>query len=157
MTKVALSKKSKYKNGYFIPTNPEKYVGDITNIIYRSSWEKLICQWFDEKPSIISWNSESLVIPYFYTVDNKIHNYHLDFVAKIKSRSGEVSNYGIEIKPDKETRMPTTKNQKRLLIEAPTYIKNQCKWNAAKLFCEKNNMKFIVLTEYDIGIKKRPK
>lgn len=157
MTKVALNSKSKYKNGYFLPTNPEKYVGDVTNIIYRSSWEKRVCEWFDENHSIVYWNSESLIIPYFYTVDNKMHNYHLDFVAKIKSRTGEVTTYGIEIKPYKETILPSTKNKKRLLIEAPTYIKNQCKWNAATIFCEKNNMKFIVLTEYDLGIKKRPK
>ena len=157
MVKVVLNPNSKYKNGYFIPTNPEKYIGDSNNIIYRSSWEKRICAWFDSNPSIIYWNSESLVIPYHFTVDGKEHKYHIDFVAKIKDRHGVIKTYVIEVKPEKETLPPTTKNRKRLLIEVPTYIKNQCKWKAAHAFCEARGLKFIVLNEYDIGIKKRPK
>lgn len=156
MTKVALTR-SKYKNGYFKPTKPEKYVGDVNNIIYRSSWEKHVCSWFDTNPSIIYWNSESLIIPYYYTVDQKMHNYHIDFVAKMKTRDGTLRTYVIEVKPEKETLPPSTKNKKRMLIEIPTYIKNQCKWEAAKVFCESKGITFIVLTEYDLGIKQRPK
>ena len=28
-----------YRSGKYEPKNPEKYIGDIHNIIYRSSWE----------------------------------------------------------------------------------------------------------------------
>ena len=155
MTKVALNTKSKYKNGYYIPTNPEKYSGDPKNIIYRSSWEKRVCEWFDMTPSILYWNSESMILPYFYTVDNKFHNYHIDFVAKIKSKNGVITTYFVEIKPEKDCILPTTKNKKRLLTEIPTYIKNQCKWKAAHAYCEARGLKFLVLNEYDLGIKKR--
>lgn len=155
LAKVALNRNSKYKNGYFTPLYPEKYIGDVKNIIYRSGWEKTACKWFDGNPSILFWNSESLVIPYFYTLDNKIHNYHIDFVAKIRSRDGVVKTYVIEVKPEKETLMPTTKNKKRMLIEAQTYTKNQCKWKAAKAFCDERGLIFIVLNEYDLGIKQR--
>jgi hypothetical protein len=154
MAKVALSK-SKYKNGYFIPTNPDKYVGDIKNIIYRSSWEKIVCRWFDTNSAIICWNSESLVIDYLYTVDNKVHRYHIDFMAKIKSRDGTIKTYVIEVKPHAERNPPTTKNKRRLLLETQTYIKNQCKWKAADDFCKSKGIEFIVLDEFDLGIKKR--
>ena len=156
MAKVALTK-SRYHNGIYIPKNPDKYIGDVTNIIYRSSWEKIVCKWFDMNPSIVCWNSESLVIPYFYTVDQKIHKYHIDFMAKIKSRDGTLKTYVVEIKPAKEMLPPNTKNKKRLLMETQTYIKNQCKWQAAKIFCEDKGITFLVLNEYDLGIKKRAK
>lgn len=29
----------KYKQGKYLLQNPEKYLGDPTNVIYRSSWE----------------------------------------------------------------------------------------------------------------------
>lgn len=154
MTKVALTS-SKYKNGYFKPQNPNKYVGDIRNIIYRSSWEKIACKWFDENPSIIYWNSESLIIPYISKVDMKQHNYHVDFVAKILDRNGNQKTYVIEIKPEKETLPPNSKNKKRMITEVETYVRNQSKWEAARAFCNERGLTFIVLTEYDLGIKKR--
>jgi hypothetical protein len=132
-------------------------VGDVNNIIYRSSWEKRVCQFFDESSGVLYWNSENMVIPYFYTVDGKMHNYHIDFMVKIQSRSGEVKTYLTEVKPYKETIPPSTKNKKRLLIETQTYIKNQCKWAAARSFAESKGITFILLNEFDIGIKKRTK
>lgn len=156
MGKVPITK-SRYKNGFFVPTYPEKYIGDVKNIIYRSSWEKRVCEWFDLTGSVIYWNSEGLKIDYFYTVDNKFHKYHIDFIAKIKDRFGNIKTYAIEVKPEKEQLLPKTKNQKRLSIEVPIYIKNQCKWDAAKVFCSEKGMTFLVLNEYDIGIKQRSK
>lgn len=37
---VKMQKKGKYYQGKYKPKNPEKYVGDINNIIFRSSWER---------------------------------------------------------------------------------------------------------------------
>lgn len=157
MSKVALSKNSKFKNGFFKPTNPHKYVGDVNNIIYRSSWERRVCVWFDKNPSVVCWNSESLVIPYFDIGDKKMHNYHTDFVAKMLSRDGTYKTYVIEVKPEKETLPPKTKNQKKLLREVPIYVKNQCKWAAAEAYCKSKGAIFIIITEYDLGIKQRVK
>lgn len=154
MAKVALTR-SKYHNGYYTPINPEKYIGDVKNIIYRSSWEKIVCRWFDMNSAIVCWNSESVIIPYFYTVDQKMHKYHTDFMAKIKSKDGVMKTYILEIKPEKEMLPPKTKDKKRLLIETQTYLKNQCKWEAAKAFCELKGITFLVLNEYDLGIKQR--
>ena len=60
-------------SGRFTPRNPSKYVGDSTNIIYRSSWECRLMDWFDRNPDIVSWASEELIIPYKSPVDNKFH------------------------------------------------------------------------------------
>ena len=157
MAKVPLSAKSKYKNGFYIPKNPEKYVGDVKNIIYRSSWEKRVCEWFDTTSAIVHWNSEGLIVDYFYPQSGKFHKYHIDFIASIKNRHGEVNKYAIEIKPAKEKVLPSTKDKKRFAIEMLTYTKNQAKWIAAKTFCAQHGMQFIVLDEYDLGIKQRPK
>ena len=155
MSKVALSKNGKYKNGYYTLVYPEKYVGDPKNVIYRSSWEKRVCEWFDLNVSVVYWNSEGLIIPYFFTLDKKFHKYHIDFMAKIRDRQGKVKTYVIEVKPEKEQLEPTTRIKKRQMIEIPTYIKNQCKWEAAKAFCKERGMEFLVLNEYDLGIKQR--
>ena len=45
------------------------------------------------------------------------------------------------------------KREKTFINEVLTYEKNHAKWTAAKKFCEENNMKFIVLTEYELDIK----
>ena len=43
----------KYK-GKFTPQNPSKYIGDNTNIIYRSMWERRCMKYFDINPSVIA-------------------------------------------------------------------------------------------------------
>lgn len=157
MEKVKLNTNSKYKNGFYKPKNPEKYVGDVNNIIYRSSWERRVCEYLDNNSSVVYWNSESLVIPYFDKYTGRMHNYHTDFMAKMKTKSSGLKTYVLEIKPEKEILPPSTKNKKRLARELPIYIKNQCKWEAAKAYCEARGAIFLTLSEYDIGIKQRVK
>jgi hypothetical protein len=48
--------------GKFTPINPQKYRGDATNIIYRSSWKRVML-WLDKHSQVISWSSEE-VVPY---------------------------------------------------------------------------------------------
>ena len=43
----------KYVKGIFKPRNPQKYKGNPTNIIYRSSWELKMMSHFDGHPNII--------------------------------------------------------------------------------------------------------
>ena len=47
----------KYK-GKYRPHNPQKYIGDPSNIIYRSMWERKCMKYFDNNPSVIKWSSE---------------------------------------------------------------------------------------------------
>jgi len=135
------------------PRNPEKYVGDINNIITRSSWEKRLMKWLDSNSAVISWNSEDFIIPYMSPVDNRQHKYHVDFLAKMRLRDGSIKTYAIEVKPKAEMLPPKkNRNKERMIIEVTTYVTNQAKWAHAKEYCDKLGIAFIVLNEYDLGI-----
>lgn len=142
--------------GKFLPSNPDKYVGNYENIIYRSSWELKAMKYFDMNPSIISWASEELFIPYLSPVDNRQHRYFPDFLIKVRKKDGQFETYLIEVKPENQTVQPQRKSKKtkKYLNESITYAINQAKWRAADIFCQKNGWKFIILTERELGLKK---
>jgi len=141
-------------SGLFKPKNPQKYVGDPTNIVYRSSWECKIMSWLDRNPSIISWASEELIIPYKSPVDNRFHRYFPDFLVKVKSRDGKTKTLLLEVKPKKQTLPPEPRKRmtKQYVNEVVTYGVNQAKWEAANEFCLDRGWEFRVLTENDLGI-----
>lgn len=146
----------KFHQGQFIPKNPKKYVGDVTNIIFRSGWERKAMIFFDENPSILKWGSEEVVVPYVSPVDGRPHRYYPDFIIKIKTRDGLEQNIMVEIKPASQCEPPKQKKQtKRMITETQTYMVNQAKWQAAESFCNRNGLKFQVITEYDLGLAKR--
>ena len=129
---------------------PEKYTGDPTDIIMRSSWETKFAIWCDRNPQIVKWSSECTIVPYISPLDGRYHRYFVDF--KIKTANGDV--FLVEIKPKHQTLPPQgTKKTKRYLTEASTYMVNQAKWEAAKKYAEVRDWKFIVLTEFELGIK----
>ena len=138
----------KYHQGIFKPKHPEKYVGDVTNIVYRSSWELKFLNWCDTNPSVLKYASEELIIPYFSPVDQKQHRYFVDFVIMVRTRTGEIKKYAVEIKPESQTVPPKQRKQTRkYLTEMSTYMVNQAKWKAADEFCKSKGMEFLVLTE----------
>jgi trans-aconitate methyltransferase len=69
--------------GVFKPKNPQKYNGDPTNIIYRSSWELKYMMYLDSHENVLSWSSEEVIVPYRSPIDNKVHRYFPDFVVKM--------------------------------------------------------------------------
>lgn len=153
MTLPKPSKTSRYKQGYFIPNNPEKYIGPAnTPIVYRSGWEFRLMKWFDQNKNIKFWNSESIAVPYFWEVDQKMHKYYVDFLAKMILKDGSERVYAIEVKPKAQMEPPKTRNKKRLVEEMATYTKNQAKWKAAKEFFAQKGAIFIVINEKDMGI-----
>jgi hypothetical protein len=141
--------------GKFRLKSPAKYIGDPTNVIYRSLWELRLMRYFDEHPSVLGWGSEEVVIPYRSPVDNRIHRYFPDFIVKMREASGAVTTLVIEVKPDKQTKAPVKKTEKsrRYINEVLTYGVNQAKWRAAEEFCKDRNWKFKIMTEHDIGVK----
>jgi hypothetical protein len=144
--------KKTYK-GRFQPKNPKKYNGDANNIIYRSTWEVRVMKWLDEHPNVIWWASEELPIPYKSPLDNRMHRYFPDFIAKIKQKDGSVMTYIIEVKPLEQTKMPIQKKKtQRYIREAATYVVNQEKWKAADIFCQEHGWKFMIMTEKELGI-----
>jgi len=139
--------------GRFKPKNPKKYNGSADNIIYRSSWELRVMKYFDESPNIIWWASEELAIPYRSPVDQKMHRYFPDFIVKVREKTGLVMTYILEVKPEKQTKVPIQKRKtQKYLQEAATYAINQEKWRAADIFCQEHGWKFRVVTEKDLGI-----
>jgi hypothetical protein len=134
----------------FTPVFPEKYTGDPTNIIMRSSWETMFANLCDNNPSIVKWSSEETIIPYRCPTDNKIHRYFVDF--KIKVNSGKV--YLVEVKPSKQTVPPVFpgKRTQRYLVESLTYLKNEAKWKAASEYCKDRGWEFKIVTEKELGL-----
>jgi hypothetical protein len=140
--------------GKFTPKHPEKYVGDVNNIVYRSLWERNTFRWIDTQSSIVYWNSEECVIPYVCETDNKVHRYFMDLWFQTK----DGKNYIIEIKPKGQTKPPKTPQRKTrpYIKESLTYVKNQSKWKAASEFALDRGWKFEVWTEdtlKSLGIK----
>lgn len=134
--------------GKYKPKNPDKYIGNPTEIIYRSSWELHLMMFLDSNPEVLGWGSEEVVIPYRSPLDGRVHRYFPDMI--VKKKNGEVIL--IEVKPYHQTQEPKTKNKKSkaFINEATTYVVNQAKWNAAKHFCDARGWKFQIMTEKEL-------
>lgn len=139
-------------SGKFKPQNPDKYIGDHTKIIYRSSWECKVMSWLDKNPDIVSWASEELIIQYISPVDGKWHRYFPDFLVKSKTRDGSFKTILIEVKPKKQTKEPEKRKRitKQYITEVTTWGVNQAKWKAAEAYCRERNWEFRLMTEDDI-------
>ena len=139
--------------GKYRPTNPKKYKGDPTNIIYRSLWErKFMCYLND---NILEWGSEEFFIPYRSPLDNRVHRYFPDFYIKYRKSNGSICRSIIEVKPDKQTRPPKKpkRKSKGYMYEVTQYVTNEAKWDAAKEFCKDRLWEFRIFTEKELGIK----
>ena len=95
-----------YHKRKFVPKNPEKYTGDPTNIIMRSSWETKFANWCDNSPHVVKWLSEETVIPYVCPTDNRVHRYFPDFYIKVKENNGKIKKYIIENKEKEKKSVP---------------------------------------------------
>ena len=141
--------------GKYRPTNPKKYKGDPTNIIYRSLWERKFMCYCDLNDNILEWGSEEFFIPYRSPLDNRVHRYFPDFYIKYKKSNGSICRSIIEVKPDKQTRPPKKpkRQTKGYIYEVTQYVKNEAKWDAAKEFCKDRLWEFRIFTEKELGIK----
>lgn len=140
--------------GRFSPTKPQKYRGDVTNIVYRSLWERQVFKWLDDNSAIKTWSSEEVVIPYRCKTDGRLHRYFVDI--KFELNDGRI--FLVEIKPKKETLPPKNpgKKTKRYITEVMTYAKNISKWEAAKEYANDRGWLFEVWDEdflKGLGIK----
>jgi hypothetical protein len=141
------------KKGFFKPHNPDRYQGDPTNIVYRSSWERKMMFWLDTNSAVEWWKNEEVSLPYFDKTRGHPGRYFPDFVVKFKNGQTIM----VEIKPKAQTMMPTKKNDSKsgmmkYMKECVTFAKNQCKWEAATKYCEERNWKFVVFNEEHLGI-----
>ena len=59
--------------GKYIPTNPKKYRGDPSQVIYRSLWERKLMVYCDRNSKVVEWGSEEVIIPYMSPKDGRLH------------------------------------------------------------------------------------
>lgn len=148
-------------SGKFKPKNPAKYMGDSSNIIYRSLWEFKLMRYLDVHPKVLNWGSEELVIPYRSPIDGKIHRYFPDFIVKQINKNGIKETIVIEVKPKYQTVPPDVSKKntpkgrvsRAYLNEVKTWGINQAKWKAAEDYCENRGWTFQIMHEDHLGIK----
>ena len=122
--------KNKAVKGRYRPLNPNKYMGNVKRITYRSLWERRFMLYCDRSDQIVEWASEELHIPYVSPKDNKWHNYYPDFM--VNTCDGRVII--VEIKPYYQKK----------------YKVNRAKWAAAEEYCEDHGYEFMVMTEKEL-------
>lgn len=148
MNKRLGKKNQNFVQGIYKPKNPQKYIGSTP--VYRSMMELKAFRYLDNNPNVLSWSSESVVVPYMSPADGKMHRYFVDLVAKLKSKDGTIKKLLIEVKPEKQTRPPTespNKKQKTILYERYQFAVNSAKWKAAQEWCKSKGYTFIILNE----------
>lgn len=119
--------KTKYKQGIFKPQNEDKYIGNKNNIVYRSSIELRYMRFFDKHDKILKWNSEEIIIPYPFKIDNKIHRYFPDFYIEYINSKKEIEKAIIEIKSSSEYVETIVLYLKKLNIENKDLMINKIK------------------------------
>jgi len=133
-----------YSQGYYTVLNPEKYVGSGTPK-YRSGWELTFMRFCDNHPSVVSWASENVRIPYKNPFTGKDTFYVPDFFVVYQNASGRKAEL-VEIKPKGQTVMELARSQQ----EKAAVALNMVKWSAARIWCKRMGATFRVLTEEDL-------
>lgn len=136
-----------YKQGQYTPKNPHKYVGDLSKIYYRSSYELQMHQFFDMNPNVLRWSSEEVVVPYVKPTDGKVHRYFVDYWVEYRDKDGNINVELIEVKPLQQTRNSRSKNTKTRINEQITYAVNVAKWQCAQQYAIERGWKFRIITE----------
>jgi hypothetical protein len=136
---------AKYANGKFTVKNPEKYMGKKLPT-YRSSWEFAFMNFCDNNPAVLNWTSESVKIPYYNPVSGKNTIYVPDFLIVYVDANQKQHTEVVEVKPSTETTMESARSYRDKLSVAI----NMAKWAAEDSWARANNMRFRVITEYDI-------
>src|SRR5690625_3102410 len=143
-----------WKQGRYILKNPEKYLGDVNNIIYRSSWEEEAFRHLDLNPNILKWCSEEIPIQYMKpdpkTDEYTCSVYYQDLFIVKEDVNGNIGREIIEIKPYKQTKSPRSRKPSTRLYEEYQWIVNQHKWEAASSWCKAKGIEFRIMTEKDM-------
>jgi len=159
MSKYVPNKADKYHQGYYKLVNPMKYIGNPTEVIFRSSWEYKFMIYCDLNSGVLKWGSEVFKIPYNDRMGHP-HVYIPDFYLETKNKDhdGLMNRFLVEIKPDKEIREPvipngniSEKKLKALEYQITAWQKNKYKWVYAMEWCKARDIKFWLVTEENLN------
>jgi hypothetical protein len=161
-----------YNSGNYIPINKEKVIklNNEGGLYYRSSWEKRVMIWLDNKKEIIRWGAECISVPYQITEVKRgllgvsTKTYFPDFYYEIKTDEG-IQKVVLEVKPDKEYQdavlfsegkfsVPdniTLKKLQGLEYRFKMAQKNSEKWQNVIKWCEKRGYQFVIMTENQLN------
>ena len=155
MNRKKLTRSGKYTSlqGTFTPLNIEKYVGD-SKPKFKSKLELKMMTFCDKSPLVLKWSYERLSIPYTdRSRNNSRHNYYIDCKVTMKTKTGK-KTFLIEVKSKKETIAPIKSARKKpetYRKELQTWVRNNCKWEAASRVARTRGWEFKILTEEQLG------
>jgi len=143
---------SRYHQGIYQVIHKEKYLGDVSNVIFRSGLERKYYSYCDRTPQILKWSSEECIVPYISPLDNRKHRYFVDLYVEVLTKDGTIKKFLIELKPESQTKEPrkTKKITRYYMEECKAWIVNRAKWDAAEAFCKQSGFEFKILTEKDL-------
>jgi hypothetical protein len=136
---------SKFAQGPYTVKNPAKYVGNGVPR-YRSGWELSFMRFLDNNDNVMQWASESIQIPYRNPVTGKQSIYVPDFLITYRTRQNTLIAEVIEIKPKKQSIIESKMSNRDRMVVAINYAK----WDSATKWCNRNGLKFRVITEEDM-------
>ena len=136
---------SKFAQGPYTVKNPAKYVGKGVPR-YRSGWELSFMIFLDNNDNVMQWASESIQIPYRNPVTGKQSIYVPDFLITYRTRQNTLIAEVIEIKPKKQSIIESKMSNRDRMVVAINYAK----WDSATKWCNRNGLKFRVITEADM-------
>lgn len=143
-----------WRKGQYTVVNPDKYLGDPDNVIYRSSWELEAFKKLDLHPDVIAWASEEIRIPYpkpgMDGISYTRGMYTPDLFVVKRNNEGKIDRELIEIKPHKQTMPSKARKPMVRLQEQYQYEVNRHKWAAAEDWCKQYGIVFRILSEKDM-------
>ena len=122
--KTSRNNSGKWQQSKYYPKHPEKYVGDINDIVCMSRWEKEFNIFLDNNPNILQWSSETIAIPYVKPTTGRVHRYYPDYYIKYRDKNNQIHEIIVEVKPKNQTKPSTARRKKTKLQEDIQYAIN---------------------------------
>jgi hypothetical protein len=155
-------KNSPHEQGYYSVINTKKYIGDLTKVIYRSSYERIFYHSLDVDPSVIYWcvEPQQLRIRYWNPTKKRFSHYYPDAFCLKKVGDREVKCL-IEIKPKsklikpKPPKVSDPKKNAQYLRRLSEYNVIDAKRKASVEYCKMKGMEYIFITERTVKPSKK--
>lgn len=153
------------KQGWYKLLNPEKFIiptNESSSVMksykdgclnYKSGLELKAIKYCDFNKHITKFSLEPFAIQYIKPTDAKVHRYFVDLF--IEFSTGQ--KFLVEIKSSGETKEPRKPSKKTAKAienynhKLMTFAVNKAKWLAAEKFANDRGLKFIILTEEELG------